>query len=202
MGPKKQDFSFEQNYVLQDDRVRLAPIAPEDMERLASIAKEEGLWTYFLGSSNGKGRLETYVKDAIAHREDKTAYTFSIQDKRTKAYIGSTRFFDFDLPHNTVRLGYSWIGKAYRGTGINKRCKYLMFQFAFEAIGFERIGLGAHAENAISIAAMKSLGCKEEGRIRHLFPSIHGPGRADAVLLGMLKDEWFLVAKEELKRRL
>ena len=202
MDPKESVFSFEETYVLENERVCLRPIAPEDIERLGPIAEEDGVWTYFLGGSNGKNRFDAYVIDAIAHRKDKTAYTFSIQDKKTKAYIGSTRFFDFDLLHNTVRLGYSWIGKAYRGTGMNKLCKYLMFQFAFETIGFERIGLGAHAENKVSIGAMKSLGCKEEGRIRNLFPAIDGIGRADAVLLGMLKEEWLLFAKEELKRRL
>ena len=202
MGPKTSVFDFKESYVLENDRVRMAPLTLTDIASLQPIAEEDGVWTYFLGASNGKDRLDAYVRDAIAHRKDNTAYTFSIQDKKTKAFIGSTRFFDFDLAHNTVRLGYTWIGNAYRGTGINKHCKYLMFQFAFEEIGFERIGLGAHAQNEVSIAAMKSLGCKEEGRIRNLFPAIHGPGRADAVLLGMLKEEWLLFAKEELKRRL
>lgn len=195
-------FDFEKDYVLENDRVRLAPLVHDDIRRLNIIAQEDNLWTYFLGSSNGKDNFEAYVKDALSYREHKKAYAFSIFDKQTDNYVGSTRFFDFGISLNTVRLGYSWIGRKSRGTGINRNSKFLMFEFAFEHIGFERIGLGAHAENTVSIQAMKSLGCKQEGSIRNLFPSIHSQGRSDAVLLGMLKEEWLLFAKDELKNRL
>ncbi|RDY60098.1 GNAT family N-acetyltransferase [Flagellimonas nanhaiensis] len=195
-------FNFTKDYVLENDRVRLVPLEEEHFELLQDIAREKELWTYFLGKSNGYADFERYVKNALEGRTAKKEYSFAVFDKRHKKYAGSTRFFDYDADLNTIRLGYTWYGKDFRGSGLNKNCKYLLFRFAFEQMGFERIGLGAHAENKVSLAAMRSVGCIQEGVVRNLFPSIRGQGRSHAVLLGILKKEWFNTAKENLKNKL
>ncbi|MEM9648941.1 MAG: GNAT family protein [Bacteroidota bacterium] len=193
---------FDKSYVLENQRVRLEPLMPEHLEELKEIASEEAIWTYFLGRSDGSGDFRHYLEDAITARREHKEYPFAVFDKIQGKYTGCTRFFDCQHDLNTIRLGYTWYGKTSRGTGLNKNCKFLMFQFAFEELGVERVGLGAHAENKISIAAMESVGCTREGKIRNLFPSIKGPERADAVLLGLLKSEWHASVKEKLKHRL
>ena len=193
---------FTKEYILEDDVVKLVPLADNHIEELTDIAQEDNLWTYFLSKSNGQNSFSDYVLDTIAQREAGKEYPFAVYDKVKKRYSGSTRFFEYSEELNTIRLGYTWYGKDFRGTGLNKRCKYLLFEFAFEQLRVERIGLGAHAENLVSIAAMKSVGCKEEGRIRNLFPSIHSDGRANAVLLGILAEEWFDSIKMDLKSKL
>lgn len=195
-------FDYHENYILENHRVRLEPLNEHHIEELSDWAKEPGIWTYFLGRSNGAADFEHYVLDAIHFREKKKEYPFAIYDKAKSKYAGCTRFFDYQSDLKVIRLGYTWYGSDFRGTGINKNCKYLMFQFAFEELNLERVGLGAHIENTISIAAMKSVGCIEEGRIRNAFPSIKIDGRADAILLGILKDEWFRTKKEILKNKL
>jgi RimJ/RimL family protein N-acetyltransferase len=49
-------------------------------------------------------------------------------------YAGSTRFYDINLEFKTLLLGFTWYGKQFRGTGLNKHCKYLLLQFAFELL--------------------------------------------------------------------
>lgn len=193
---------FTKDYILEDDLVKLVPLAEKHIDELMDISKEENLWTYFLGKSNGKNRFPEYVREAIAQREAEKEYPFAVYDKVKKRYSGSTRFFDYSRELNVIRLGYTWYGKNFRGTGMNRHCKYLLFEFALEKLGLERIGLGAHVENLISIAAMKSIGCEQEGILRNLFPSINDDGRADAVLFGILRDEWLDNLKMNLKRRL
>lgn len=193
---------FTKEYILEDDFVKLVPLTEKHIEELIDISKEENLWTYFLGKSNGKNRFPQYVREAIAQRVAAKEYPFAVYDKLKKRYAGSTRFFDYNKTLKGVRLGYTWYGHDFRGTGTNKHCKFLLFEFAFEKLGVERIGLGAHAENVISIAAMQSIGCSQEGIIRNLFPAIHGNGRAHAVLFGMLRDEWLNTLKMDLKTKL
>ncbi len=195
-------FDFTHNYVLENDRVILTPLNLAHINDLKFFSKEELIWKYFLGESNGYQNIDRYIAQAIQKRENMKDYAFAIYDKKQMEYAGSTRFFDFSEEFNTVRVGYTWIGQNFWGTGLNKNCKYLLFEFAFDSIGFERIGLGAHSENSLSIAAMKSLGCKQEGVIRNIFPSILSDGRADAVLFGILKDEWKNNIKNNLKNRL
>lgn len=181
---------FSKTYLLENDRVRLEPLNANHIPLLKSIAEEPFIWTYFLGRSNGKEDFSAYVNDAISYRKKEKEYPFAVYDKKKREYAGSTRLFDFDEELKCIRIGYTWYGKSFRRTGVNKGCKNLLFEFIFEYLKLERVGLGAHAENKISIAAMKSVGCKKEGELRHLFPSIKGKGRANAVLMSVLKHEW------------
>tara|TARA_R110002051_G_scaffold280349_1_gene341966 strand:+ start:27357 stop:27950 length:594 start_codon:yes stop_codon:yes gene_type:complete len=196
------ELDFETNYVLENDVVKLVPLQKEHYAALLNISEEKNLWTYFLGPSNGLNRFEDYIDEAITNRIDKLEYPFAVLDKANNEYAGCTRFFSYSKDLKGIRLGYTWYGKNFRGTGINKNCKYLMMQFAFEQLLVERIGLGAHAENKLSIAAMKSIGCVHEGSVRNLFPSIHYQGRADAELFGILSNEWHSSIKGNLKDKL
>ena len=110
-------------------------------------------------------------------------------DKQTGAYAGSTRFYDIQSAFGTAQLGYTWYGKAFQGTGLNKHCKFLLLRFAFETCGLERVEFCADANNARSIAAMKRIGCTVEGMLRSHMPDADG-GRRSSIVLSILRDEW------------
>lgn len=90
----------------------------------------------------------------------------------------------------------------FRGLGINKNAKYLLFGFLFDQLNRQRIGFGASAENTVSIHAMKSVGCQLEGRLRSFLPQAPTKKRVDIVLLSILKEEWQTKVKEELYNKL
>jgi RimJ/RimL family protein N-acetyltransferase len=74
-------------------------------------------------------------------RENKTQFPFIVFDKKLGKYAGSTRF-DINLEFKTLLLGFTWYGKQFRGTGLNKHCKYLLLQFALKLLdGACRISL-------------------------------------------------------------
>jgi RimJ/RimL family protein N-acetyltransferase len=129
-------------------------------------------------------------------------FPFIVFDKKENAYAGSTRFYDINLPYKTIQLGYTWYGKKFQGTGLNKHCKFLLLQFAFERLGLERFELRADARNERSIAAMKSIGCKVDGILRSNMPTAEGDVRRDSIVLSILKDEWFNGVKANLANRL
>ena len=85
---------------------------------------------------------------------------------------------------------------------MNKHCKFLLLSFAFEKIGMERFELRADNNNARSIAAMKSIGCKVDGVLRSNMPTRFGNTRRDSIVLSILKDEWFNEVKDNLRKRL
>ncbi|MGB5418547.1 GNAT family N-acetyltransferase [Algibacter sp.] len=193
---------YSKGYVLEDDYVKLMPLKIEHIEYLLDLSKEPNLWTYFLEKGDGLENLTKYITSTVHNRKHQKEYPFIVFDKIKKQYAGTTRFYDNSSELKTIKLGHTWYGKDFRGTGLNKRCKYLLFQFAFETLELERVGFGAHAENKISITAMKSVGCKEEGVLRNFIPSLDGIGRSDIILLSILKDEWFEKVKTELKHKL
>jgi RimJ/RimL family protein N-acetyltransferase len=145
--------------------------------------------------------LKTYIEEAITARAAGTEYAFIVYDKTTQAYAGSTRFYDIQAKNEALQLGYTWYGKDFRGTGLNKHCKFLLLQFAFETLGAERIEFRADNRNDRSIAAMKSIGCTVEGVIRSHVP-LHDGIRRDSIILSILKNEWHNTVKENLKSKL
>jgi RimJ/RimL family protein N-acetyltransferase len=100
-----------------------------------------------------------------------------------------------------LQLGYTWYGKAFWGTGLNKHCKYLLLQFAFEQLGVLRVEFRADNNNARSKAAMQSIGCKVEGILRSHAVTSTGV-RRDSVVLSILKDEWTNGVKQNLENQL
>lgn len=193
---------FQQEYILEDERARLSPLHIEHVSDLLEIANEPGIWDYSFIKGDGEKNLRDYIAGAINQRHNKKEYPFIVFDKQTNQYAGCTRYCDISPDIQSIRLGYTWYGEKFRGTGLNKHCKYLLFQFAFEKMGAERIGLAAYSENLRSIAAMESVGCKKEGVFRSIFPYLDGKGRTDAVLLSILKSEWENQVKQELKNKI
>lgn len=196
------EFNCSGKYVLEDERVLLRPLEKEDEKNLISFSLHEPeLWQYSLLSAEGEDGLLNYMNIALQARNEGREYPFIVFDKKTNEYAGSTRFYDINLPFQTVQLGYTWYGKKFWGTGLNKHCKYLMLSFAFEDLQMERVEFRADANNARSIAAMKSLGCKVDGILRSNMPKREG-GRRDSIVLSILKDEWFNDVKSTLRNKL
>ncbi len=194
--------NWSENYVLEDNFVRLSPLASMHIKPLHDLTLDPEIWTYFLEKGQGGQEYETYINNALTQKKLKKEYPFVVFDKTKKQYAGMTRFYDYSSELQTIKLGHTWYGKAFRGTGINKHCKYLLFEFAFEKLAVERIGFGAYATNTISLAAMKSVGCQQEGVLRNLFPALDGNGRTDCALFSILRKEWLDTAKVVLKNKL
>lgn len=62
----------------------------------------------------------------------------------------------------------------------------------------ERVGFRANNLNNRSINAMKSIGCIQEGIMRNFSTDAKGE-RIDAIVLSIIKNEWFSTIKENLK---
>jgi RimJ/RimL family protein N-acetyltransferase len=128
-------------------------------------------------------------------------YPFIVFDKIAGTYAGSTRFYDIQLAASTTLIGYTWYGFQFQRTGLNRHCKFLMLSYAFERWGMERVEFRADVRNLRSIAAMKAIGCVEEGILRSHMPTETGT-RRDSIVLSILKSEWFAGGKDLLLRKI
>jgi RimJ/RimL family protein N-acetyltransferase len=198
-----EPFDCTKNYVLEDECVLLRPLQQEDYIQLLPFSlNEPELWKYSLITPAGKEGLQNYMNITFAGRNEGKEYAFIVFDKRTNEYAGSTRFYDIQNELQTLQLGYTWYGTKFQGTGLNKHCKYLLLTFVFERLGFERFELRADNNNARSIAAMKSIGCKVDGILRSNMPTREEGKRRDSIVLSILKDEWFGGIKDRLAKKL
>ena len=194
--------SFPENIVLENERVLLRPLSMDDHANLLPFAlNEPHIWKFSLVSAAGVEGLRNYMKLAIDGRNEGKEYPFIVYDKHQEKYAGTTRFYDINLPFQTLQLGYTWYGKDFQGTGLNRHCKYLLLKYAFETLQMERVEFRADVLNSRSVAAMKRIGCTVDGILRSNMPNRDG-GRRDSIVLSILKGEWNFRIKEHLKELL
>jgi N-acetyltransferase len=190
--------TFPENIILENEKVLLRPLQKRDIQFLVPFAiNEPEIWQFSPNPIGGEEGMKKYIDATIDQRLEKKEYPFIVFDKSTKQYAGSTRFYDIQLQNGTTQLGYTWYGKDFRRTGLNRNCKLLMLEFAFEKWGMERVEFRAHVKNELSINAMKKIGCIVEGVLRSVSSSATG-GRRDSIVLSILKEEWFNGIKVKL----
>jgi N-acetyltransferase len=193
---------FPGNLVLEDERVMLRPLQKDDLNFLLPFAEQEPeLWTYSSVSAAGKEGMRNYIDEAIKERDLKKEYPFIVFDKQTNSHAGSTRFYDINLFYLTTQLGYTWYGKKFQRSGLNRHCKMLMLTYAFENWGMERVEFRADHRNERSINAMKNIGCTAEGLLRNSMPLAEG-GRRTSIVLSILKEEWYDFVKSNLQKKI
>ena len=190
---------FTENIVLEDERVLLRPLTLEDYNLLLPFAlNEPELWKYSSVSPAGTAGMKEYIETTLKNKKAGVEYPFIVFDKSKNAWAGSTRFYDIQQKNQTTQLGYTWYGKDFQRSGLNRHCKFLLLQFAFEEWGLERVEFRADANNNRSVAAMKAIGCTVEGILRSHAPTFTGI-RRNSIVLSILKNEWVDGVKESLK---
>ncbi|RYG00281.1 MAG: N-acetyltransferase [Chitinophagaceae bacterium] len=195
-------FNFSNDIILENERVLLRPLAETDVENLLDFSlNEPTIWKYSLIQAGGKAELEKYIVIALKAKQEQKEYPFIVFDKLKNSYAGSTRFYDIQLNNQTLQLGFTWYGSEFQGTGLNKHCKFLLLEYAFEKMNMERVEFRADSANERSIAAMKSIGCKVEGVLRSHGLKPDGT-RRDSIVLSILKEEWNTDVKENLYKKL
>ena len=192
-------FDFENDYILENNFVQLRPLTVLDIPVLLPFSEQEPeLWNYSLIKATNEKELINYVNLAFEGRKHKREYAFVVYDKIQQKIAGSTRFYDINLNNKSLQLGFTWYGKAFQGTGMNKQCKLLLLDFAFDFMQMERVEFRADNQNKPSIAAMKRIGCVEEGVLRSNFIKPNGERRS-SIVMSILKSEWEQSVKANLE---
>lgn len=196
------DFNFKEDYILENDVVRLQPLQASDYEKLVAFSiNEPDLWSFNANPADSPENLKIYIEKALLQKEKLIEYPFIVFDKVNQKYAGCTRFYAISLEFKFLEIGYTWYGKEFQGTKLNKNCKYLLLEFAFEKMKMERVAFAANSKNERSINAMKSIGCVVEGISRNISTDAFG-NRIDAIRLSIIKNEWFDSVKQNLKNRI
>jgi N-acetyltransferase len=192
---------FPKDVFLENERALLRPLQTNDLELLLPYAlNEPGIWGYSIVSPAGREGMERYINETIEQRVAGKEYPFIVFDKAADKYAGCTRFYDIQLANSTTQLGYTWYGKEFQRTGLNRHCKWLLLSYAFETWGVERVEFRADSRNMASINAMKGIGCQVEGILRSQSPSAAG-GRRDSIVLSIIKNDWFREVRDSLKAK-
>ena len=174
---------------LETNKVLLRPIDESDFDRFLDLAHDEEMWMYFTLNLADKTDLQKWMDAAFADRNAGTRRPFTIVDKETRQIAGSSSMGNISYPDLRLEIGWSWLGKNFRGTDINRHAKYAMMRYAFDDLAFERVEFKTDVLNERAKQGLRKVGGKEEGVLRsHM--TMWNNRRRDSIYFGVLKNEW------------
>ncbi|MCC9135519.1 GNAT family N-acetyltransferase [Pontibacter silvestris] len=181
--------NFSSDIVLGNNLVQLRPFSPKDLEQLKSLAFDENIWHYMTNRISNMEELDTWGKAAVQDRQQQKRYTFVVVDKTTGKLAGSTSYGNISVRDSRLEIGWTWLGRSYQGSGLNRQCKFLLLQYAFEVLQFERVELKTDVLNTRSRKAILKIGATEEGVLRN-HTLMQDGRRRDTIYYSILKPEW------------
>lgn len=119
--------------------------------------------------------------------KDSTAVGFSVAAHDDAQLLGHAALYGAGAASRSATLGIL-IGPQHTGRGYGTDALRVLVAYGFDEMGLHRIGLEVWAYNSRAIATYRGLGFTEEGRRRDAV--LHAGAFHDAVLMGLLEDEW------------
>lgn len=184
------ELNFNENIILENERVRLEPLDWKHFEALLPIAlRYPDLLQYSPSEFGTEAALKAYFEVSFNLKAQRLRYLFVIFDKTRQAYAGSTTYLNISEANQRLEIGATWIGRDFQRTGLNRNCKFLLMQCAFENLGCERVAFRTDKRNATSRKAIEGVGGIYEGMLRShtIMPDGY---RRDTVCYSVLREEW------------
>ncbi len=174
---------------LENDRAKLLALENFHYQDLLPLSRQVDLYKYGPSDISSPTKLKKYLEDAIFYRDAGKSLPFIIFDKKYSRFAGSTRFGHIDAQNKVIHIGWTWLGDDFRGTGLNHHIKFLMLQYAFERLKFEKVEFRIDERNTASRKATEKLGAKLEGILRKNV-LVKDRYRRNTCCYGILKKEW------------
>lgn len=175
--------------ILENERVLLIPFENERNIELKEIIFDDDIWEFMGMYVRNEQDFENYIQNTLKQKAEGICYPFLIIDKATNKVAGSTRYGYLNHVSQKCEIGWTWYGKEFQRTGLNKACKFELLNFGFEKIQFRRIQFSADLENIRSQKAIEKLGAVKEGIFRNNYVDSEGKSKDD-VYFSIILEDW------------
>jgi RimJ/RimL family protein N-acetyltransferase len=173
------------NLTLENDHILLRPISEQDFSLLQSLADDPSLWIYFTQDLSVESDFLKWVEPAIKAER----LQFVVIEKASNTIVGSTAFGNYSPADKRIEIGWTWLGRAYHGSGINLQMKLLMVQYCFEVLKLKRVEVKTDVLNLPARNALIKMGFVEEGVLRSHTQMTHNR-RRDTIYYSLLESEY------------
>ncbi|MCH9751226.1 MAG: GNAT family N-acetyltransferase [Hyphomonas sp.] len=172
---------------LENDLIRLAPLAERFREDLRNSGAIEYMWLSLPAIQRGAG-FDSYFDHVLKQGDAGEVLGFALLDPNDNGrFVGVTALMYPNKMHRRVRLGYTWLEPHLRGLGVYAAIQKLLIQRALDW-GAKRIEWYVEERNTRAIRAIESIGALKEGVLREYEKFADGEW-VDVAVLSMLRDE-------------
>ena len=175
---------------LETNRAILRPMNEKDFDRFLELARQdESMWQYFSLNLGDEKQLQRWFDITWRDKAADTRRPFTIIDKQSGLVGGSSSLGNIARTDLRAEIGWSWLGKDFRSTGLNKHAKFAMMRYCFEELNFERVEFKTDVLNERARQGLRHVGGIEEGILRsHM--TMWNNRRRDSIYYSVLKAEW------------
>jgi RimJ/RimL family protein N-acetyltransferase len=189
---------IDENLILENSKVLLRPLGRDDFVGLKKIAYNEEIWKYYTFKISNDNDLKDWIDKTINENKNGIRMQFVIIDKTADKTAGSTSYMNISAEDKRLEIGTTWLGSEFHGTGLNRQCKFLLLDYAFENLGMLRVEFKTDFLNQKSRKALVKIGAFEEGVLRsHM--QLHDGRRRDSIYYSILNNEWDYVKNNFFK---
>ena len=175
--------------VLENDHVELHPVTEADREGIRAVAMDPHIWRYFVAAVENEADFKVFFDTCLADQAAGRRFVFVVTDKASGRIAGSMSYGNMAEADARLEIGWSWLGRDFRGKGVNRWAKYLLLEHAFEQLGAQRVEFKADILNEQARHGLRNIGAVEEGTLRS-FNYMPGGRRRDAIFYSVLRAEW------------
>jgi RimJ/RimL family protein N-acetyltransferase len=141
---------FDLQPSIQNDLVRIEPLAATDFEVLYAVASDPLIWEQHPNKERYKREVfSNYFKGAI-----ESGGAFRVIDAGNGELFGCSRYYA--AKQSQVSIGYTFIARSHWARGYNRALKSLMLKHAFRFV--DRVVFEVGVNNMRSRKAMEKLG--------------------------------------------
>ncbi len=174
--------------VLETRRLELVEVDQQYVKSLFDIMSIEDVMKYY-----GMDPLETedqatkIIESFKQNYENSRGTRWGMILKETNMFVGTIGLNQLNLLGKKAEVGFE-LHPSYWRRGITSEALKEVLRYSFEYLDLFRVGAITFPENDASGNLLKSLGFKEEGRLRgYLFQNQRSH---DALVYSILKTEW------------
>jgi RimJ/RimL family protein N-acetyltransferase len=169
--------------------IQLEPLSPDHGDALRDAVIDGQLWQLWFTSAPEPDQVDAYIERALEGQRVGHMLPWAVRELQSGAIAGTTRYHDIVREIDRVEIGYTFYARRWQRTHVNTTCKLLLFEYAFERLGCQVVGLRTDNFNFASQRAIEGLGAKKDGVIRHHQARRDGSAR-DSVMYSVLVHEW------------
>ena len=174
---------------LEDSKIKLDPLTEDHILEMRTLSADADVWRWYTEDLSDPDDLQRWMTNRLSESNEMTKMSYAVLDQGTNQVLGSSSYGHIDWTERCIEIGWTWLGKPYIGSGINKHMKFLMLHHAFETMEIERLELRTDEENIRSRKAMGKIGAQHDGTLRN-HRSTQGGRRRNTVIYSILRAEW------------
>ncbi|ABG59707.1 GNAT family N-acetyltransferase [Cytophaga hutchinsonii] len=154
-----QQFPDWQPQGLENNLLKLVPLAKADFDTLFEVASDPLIWEQHPTKDRYKKEVfQLFFDGALGGNT-----AFIIIDKATGRIIGSTRYYDYKPEQASIAIGYTFLNRDYWGGRYNRSAKKLLLDYAFHYVDTVYFHIGAN--NLRSQKAILNIGATKVGEV-------------------------------------